>query len=110
MGFRRTDDGQFQRARDVDFDPSEKYLFTVDRDGNRIQVFNKNGTFLFKWGSKGTDDSEFNVPHSVDVDAHGNIWVSDRGNDRIQKFDMDGNFIFKFGSIGYFLARFASAS
>jgi hypothetical protein len=34
----------------------------------------------------------------------------DRGNDRIQKFDIDGNFIFKFGSIGYFLARFASAS
>jgi hypothetical protein len=32
---------KFQRVHDH---PSEKYLYSVDRDGNRMQVFDKNGT------------------------------------------------------------------
>lgn len=99
-GSKGTDDGQFQRIHDLDFDPSEKYLYVVDRDGNRIQVFDKMGTFLFKWGTKGTGNGEFTVPYSVDVDSQGNVWVADRGNHRIQKFDSNGNFLFKFGKFG----------
>jgi DNA-binding beta-propeller fold protein YncE len=93
-------DGQFQKVHDLDFDPTEKYLYTVDRKGDRIQVFDKNGNFIKKWGSKGTEDGKFNLPYSVDVDSKGDVWVADRGNHRIQKFDKDGNFIFKFGSFG----------
>ena len=97
-GSRGTGDGQFQRVHDLAFDSSEKRLYVSDRDGNRIQVFDKNGTFLFKWGSKGTGDGQFTVPYSVDVDSQGNVWVADRGNHRIQKFDADGHFLFKFGN------------
>ena len=99
-GSKGTGDGQFQRVHDLDFDPTEKYLYTVDRDGNRIQVFDKDGNFIKKWGSKGTGDGEFTVPYSVDVDSKGDVWVADRGNHRIQKFDKDGNFLFKFGYFG----------
>ena len=99
-GSKGTGDGQFQRVHDLDFDPTEKYLYTIDRDGNRVQVFDKNGNFIKKWGSKGTGDGQFTVPYSVDVDSKGDVWVADRGNHRIQKFDKDGNFIFKFGSFG----------
>lgn len=97
-GSKGTGDGQFQRIHDLDFDPLERRLYVSDRDGNRIQVFDKNGTFLFKWGSKGTGDGQFTIPYSVDVDSQGNVWVTDRGNHRIQKFDKDGNFLFKFGN------------
>jgi hypothetical protein len=45
-GSHGTGDGQFQRIHDLDFDPSEKYLYVIDRDGNRIQIFDKNGTFI----------------------------------------------------------------
>ena len=48
-GSRGTGDGQFLRIHDIDFNPSETRLYAIDRDGNRIQVFDKNGTFLFKW-------------------------------------------------------------
>jgi tripartite motif-containing protein 71 len=99
-GSRGTGDGQFHRIHDIDFNPSETRLYAIDRDGNRIQVFDKNGTFLFKWGSNGTGDGQFHVPYSVDVDAHGNVWVADRENHRIQEFDKDGKFLFKFGSKG----------
>jgi tripartite motif-containing protein 71 len=93
-------DGQFVRPHDLDFSPSEDKLYIVDRDNNRIQVFNKNGTFLFKWGEEGEGDGEFALPYGLDVDKEGNVWVADRGNNRIQKFDPEGNFILAFGSEG----------
>ena len=91
-------DGQFQRPHDLDFSPDEKIIYAVDRDGNRIQAFDKNGTFLFSWGKLGTDDGQFHVPYGIDVDINGNVWVVDRANDRVQKFDSNGNFILKFGN------------
>jgi DNA-binding beta-propeller fold protein YncE len=95
-----TGDGQFKKPHDLDFDPSEKYLYSTDREGHRVQVFDKNGTFIKKWGSEGTGDGEFRKPYSVDVDSQGNVWVAELENHRIQKFDSDGNFLFKFGSKG----------
>ena len=97
-GTKGTAEGQFQRPHDLDFSPDEKILYSVDRDGNRIQAFDKNGTFLFTWGKLGTGDGQFHVPYGVDVDVDGNVWVADRANDRVQKFDSKGNFILKFGS------------
>jgi DNA-binding beta-propeller fold protein YncE len=99
-GSEGTGDGQFRRPHDLDFDSSEKYLYSIDRSGNRVQVFDKNGTFIKKWGSEGTEDGKFDFPYSVDVDSQGNVWVADMYNHRIQKFDSDGNFLMKFGSLG----------
>ena len=93
-------DGQFVRPHDLDFSPTEDKLYIVDRDNNRIQVFDKNGTFLFKWGEEGEGDGEFTLPYGLDVDKEGNVWVADRGNNRIQKFDAEGNFLLAFGSEG----------
>jgi DNA-binding beta-propeller fold protein YncE len=33
---------------------------------------------------------EFDVPHSLDVDAAGRVYVADRGNARVQIFDENG--------------------
>jgi len=99
-GSRGTLDGQFLRPHDLEFDNNHEWLYAVDRDGNRIQVFDKDGKFLFKFGEKGQGDGQFLVPYGIDVDNVGNVWVADRGNHRIQKFDSNGNFILKFGNNG----------
>lgn len=99
-GSKGTSDGQFLRPHDLEFDNNHERLYAVDRDGNRIQVFDKNGKFLFKFGEKGQGNGQFLVPYGIDVDTAGNVWVADRGNHRIQKFDSDGNFILKFGNNG----------
>lgn len=99
-GSKGTGDGQFKRPHDLDFSNDEKYLYSVDRDGNRIQVFDKNGKFLFKWGTIGNSSGQMHVPYGIDVDAAGNVWLADRANHRIQKFDSHGNFILKFGTKG----------
>ena len=97
-GSKGTEDGQFLRPHDLEFDSNDKRLYAVDRDGNRIQVFDKNGKFLFKFGEKGQGNGQFLVPYGLDVDVRGHVWVADRGNHRIQQFDSEGNFISKFGN------------
>jgi DNA-binding beta-propeller fold protein YncE len=105
-GSKGTADGQFKRPHDLDFSSDEKYLYSVDRDGNRIQVFDKNGKFLFKWGKLGNGSGEMHVPYGIDVDTAGNVWLADRANHRIQEFDSHGNFILKFGTKGSGLGQF----
>jgi tripartite motif-containing protein 71 len=97
-GSKGTGKSEFLRPHDLEFSNGYKYLYTVDRDGNRIQAFDKNGTFLFKFGEKGQGDGQFLVPYGLDVDTRGHVWVADRGNHRIQQFDSKGNFISKFGN------------
>lgn len=66
------ENGQFIRPHDMDFGPAEDELYVVDRNNNRLQVFNSNGTILFKWGSLGEGDGEFTLPYGVDVEKEGN--------------------------------------
>jgi len=97
-GSKGTGNGQFLRPHDLEFSNNNKILYAIDRDGNRVEAFNKNGTFLFAFGQKGSADGQFLVPYGLDVDKAGNVWVADRGNHRVQKFDSQGNFILKFGN------------
>lgn len=48
------------------------------------KVYNADGEFLFKFGSHGEGNGQFNAPTGVAVDANGNIIVADWGNSRIQ--------------------------
>ena len=55
--------------------------------------------FVVKWGSKGSENGEFNRPEKVAIDTEGNVYVVDVLNNRIQVFDSSGNFITKWGEI-----------
>jgi len=90
-GGKGTGDGKFMRPHDLDFSPDEKILYAVDRDGNRIQAFDKNGTFLFAWGKLGKEDGLFHVPYGLDVDIEGNVWVVDRVNNRVKNLTIRVN-------------------
>ena len=51
--------------------------------------YDKNGRFLAQVGSEkaGKGLGEFNLPHGLQVDAQGNVWVADRTNNRYQVLD-----------------------
>lgn len=69
-------------------------FYVSDGYGNsRIIKFSPTGEYLFSWGQPGNQPGEFNLPHGIDLDAKGNIYVADRENCRIQQFDGHGNFI-----------------
>ncbi|MFC1716412.1 T9SS type A sorting domain-containing protein, partial [Candidatus Poribacteria bacterium] len=61
-------------------------LYVADSLNSRIQKFDSEGNFLIKWGTKGSDDGQFDSPWDVAVDVSGNVYVADAANRRIQKF------------------------
>ena len=68
-------------------------MIVSDGDNHRIQVFDKNGKFLFMFGSQGTRKGQFLMPFGVVADKYGNILVVDGGNKRIQIFGQDGKYV-----------------
>ena len=69
-------------------------FYVSDGYGNsRVIKFSKEGKYLFEWGKFGNKKGEFKIPHGIDLDNEGNVYVADRENNRIQKFDSKGNFI-----------------
>jgi DNA-binding beta-propeller fold protein YncE len=94
-------DWLFNQPTDVAFAKNGD-IYVSDGYGNsRIVKFDHDGNFIKSWGKYGTGPGEFNLPHNIVVDSHGNVYVADRENQRIQIFDADGNFLKEWTGIGY---------
>jgi DNA-binding beta-propeller fold protein YncE len=96
LGTERTpglDGTHFNLPTDIGFAPDGSIYVSDGYGNNRIAKFSPEGKFLLDWGRKGTDAGEFNLPHSVTVDAQGLVYVADRSNARIQVFDANGKFL-----------------
>ena len=67
-------------------------VFVADTGNHRIQVFDRNGTFKFAFGSEGSGEGQFLSPRGIDVTksshiSRSKIVVADTGNHRIQVFE-----------------------
>jgi hypothetical protein len=77
------------RPTDVGWDPSGN-IFISDGYGNsRVVKYDKNGKFVASAGTKGNGPNQLNLPHSMTMDAKGNVYIADRSNARIQVWDND---------------------
>ncbi len=91
----------FNKPADVAFAKNGD-IYVADGYGNsRVVKFDRDGNYIKAWGKFGTGVGEFNLPHSVAVDAQGQVYVGDRENQRIQIFDSEGNFIKQWTGVGY---------
>ena len=70
-------------------------FFVSDSDHYCIKVFDQAGQFLYKFGSKGTENGQFVRPSGLHIDRHGCLLVCDQGSGRFQKFSLEGRFIGK---------------
>jgi DNA-binding beta-propeller fold protein YncE len=94
-------DWLFNQPTDVAFG-KDGVVYVADGYGNsRIVKFDRSGRFLKAWGHFGSGPGEFNLPHSVAVDAAGRVYVGDRENRRIQIFDAEGKLLRIWSNIGY---------
>lgn len=66
------EDGEVSRPWGVCVNKNNE-IVVADRRNNRIQVFFADGTFKFKFGSKGTGNGQFDLPAGVGVDPQNRI-------------------------------------
>ena len=92
-------DGQLCRPWGV-CSTRDGHIVVADRSNNRIQVFNRQGHFIYKFGSAGSRNGQFDRPAGVTCDLQGRIIVADKDNHRVQLFEIDGTFVLKFGEKG----------
>ena len=70
-----------------------KNMFLVSDGGSHcIKVYDQSGTFLYKFGTRGKNDGQFNWPYGMLVDSSNNLLVCDGNTHRVQQFTLDGRF------------------
>src|SRR5262245_28176373 len=90
----------FCSTTDIAFAPNG-HLFISDGYRNaRILEYTADGKKITEWGEPGTGPGQFRLPHSIQIDETGTIYVADRENGRIQKFDMKGKFLGEWAKYG----------
>jgi len=86
-------DGTFRQVTDMAWDAAGNTYISDGYINSRVAKIDKNGAWIKSWGESGDQPGQFSTPHSIAVDARGNVYVADRGNRRIQVFDGDGKFL-----------------
>ena len=87
------DSAHFNLPTDVAISKDGSLYVSDGYRNSRIVKFSKEGKYLFEWGKEGADTGEFEIPHSIALDAYENVYVADRQNNRIEKFDNNGKFL-----------------
>ena len=87
------DTKHFNLPTDIAVTPDGAFYVSDGYGNSRVIKFSKDGEYIFEWGELGQEQGEFRIPHGIDLDKQGNVYVADRENNRIQKFDSIGNFI-----------------
>lgn len=84
-------------------------IWIADGYAHAIKKFDRQGNLLLRFGSFGSDTSQFKQPCGIALDNKGRLFVVDRLNHRVQVFsDSTGRFLFQFGSQGTDSGRFNS--
>ena len=91
--------GQSPWPTSVDTDSQGK-VYVSDEHTSEIHMFGEDGTYLGKWGTKGTGDGELNGPSGLAFDKEDNLYIVDSLNHRVQALTRDGRFLHKWGSQG----------
>ena len=94
----------FVRTGDVAIDKAGNIYvadgYATGAGNARVAKFDKDGHFLKSWGSRGSENGQFNSLRGIAIDAQGNVYVADAGNKRIQVFDGEGTFKSQITNIG----------
>jgi len=103
-------DGQFQEPWGIAVDDDGR-VYVADTWNHRIQVFETDGTFLWKWGEYGQtmsgDTWLLYGPRDIALDGEGRVFVTDTGNKRVMVYDSTGIYLGQWGSDGILPGSFS---
>jgi sugar lactone lactonase YvrE len=87
------DETHFNKPTDMVVTPAGD-IFVADGYGNnRVVHLDSSGRFVKAWGKLGVKPGDFSLPHAIELDSAGRLYVADRNNVRIQVFDQSGKLL-----------------
>ena len=90
----------FNRPTDVGWDAAGNIFVSDGYGESRVVKYDRNGRFIKSKGVRGNQTGELNLPHTLALDAQGNVYIGDRSNARIQVWDNDLNFRSVYDQVG----------
>jgi DNA-binding beta-propeller fold protein YncE len=92
-GWGPSPDQLLKKPHGIAIDDQDNIYCTLPTRG-KVVVFDKNGSFIRTFGSKGSAPGSLRGPLGVAVDSkHNRVYVADRARFRLVIFDLRGNFI-----------------
>ncbi|MCW8895582.1 6-bladed beta-propeller [Sulfurimonas sp.] len=102
VGKRGVEDAEFNYPTNVAVDQRNGNIVIVDTQNFRVQIFDKDGKFIRKFGNVGNKPGTFARPKGVGIDSDGNIYVADSAFNNVQIFNENGTALLMFfGGGGY---------
>lgn len=92
------DKTHFNLPTDIAVAADGSFYVSDGYSNSRIVKFSANGDYLFEWGEKGSQPGQFDLPHGIELDANGNVFVADRENNRVQVFTAGGKYLDEWSS------------
>jgi NHL repeat len=100
VGGQPTPCGNFCSTTDVAFAANGNVFIADGYRNARILEYSRDGKKLREWGSAGTGPGQFRLPHSIQIDDNGVVYVADRENGRIQRFSTEGKYLGEWSQYG----------
>lgn len=102
VGKRGKGNAEFNFPTNIAVDQRNGNIVIVDTQNFRVQVFDKDGNFITKFGNVGNKPGTFARPKGVGIDSDGNIYVADTAFNNVQIFSEYGkDLLLYFGGAGY---------
>ncbi len=84
---------EFNSPVDICYNRGDNNLYVPDQDNHRIQIISTDLTFVGYFGTRGSENGQFQKPLCVAFDSAYNLYVTDYNNCRIQVFATGGQFL-----------------
>jgi RHS repeat-associated protein len=72
---------------------SNGFEYVADTANNRVQEFNRTGTWVRTFGTEG--EGVLKTPSGIALDSKGDVWVADTANSRVVEFSSTGTYLAK---------------
>lgn len=93
--------GPFNRPTKIIQSEWGDYYCTDGYGNTAVHRFSENLKLISTWGGPGDEAGRFRLPHSLEIDNLGRIWVCDRQNFRIEIFNREGEYLSEIDRLGY---------
>ncbi len=96
-------------VNDIVGNPNYGAIYAVDWWNQRLEKFDSGGTYLTKWGQRGTKTEPGSINFAWDAavnPANGNVYVANRESHEIEVFDPNGNYVTRWGFRGTTTGKF----